>query len=43
MDRLWVAAGHPGPSLLHQVDPTKGLEDSDFHALVGWLDAVTPG
>ncbi|MFJ6067063.1 HAD domain-containing protein [Streptomyces tendae] len=43
MDRLWVAAGHPGPSLLHQVDPAKGLEDSDFHALAGWLDAVTPG
>ncbi|MFJ9859774.1 HAD domain-containing protein [Streptomyces albogriseolus] len=43
MDRLWVDAGHPGPSLLHQVDPAKGLEDSDFHALAGWLDAVTSG
>ncbi|MFI2423378.1 hypothetical protein ACH5A7_04620 [Streptomyces sp. NPDC018955] len=42
MDRLWVAAGHPGPSLLHRVDPAKGLEDADFHALARWLDAVVP-
>lgn len=37
MDRLWVAAQHPGPSLLHRVDPTKGLVDADFSALAGWL------
>ncbi|AYL36134.1 HAD domain-containing protein [Streptomyces fungicidicus] len=44
IDRLWVAAAHPGPSLLHQVDPAKGLEDSDFHTLTGWLDAASgPG
>ncbi|MFH9040092.1 HAD domain-containing protein [Streptomyces sp. NPDC017966] len=43
MDRLWVAAGHPGPSLLHRIDPAKGLEDADFHTLAGWLDAVAPG
>lgn len=42
MDRLWVAAGHPGPSLLHRADPAKGLEDADFRVLAGWLDAVTP-
>ncbi|MGC9499090.1 HAD domain-containing protein [Streptomyces sp. WG7] len=42
MDRLWVDAGHPGPSLLHQVEPAKGLEDADFCALTGWLDAVAP-
>ncbi|MGW0813945.1 HAD domain-containing protein [Streptomyces viridiviolaceus] len=42
MDRLWVAAGHPGPSLLHHVDPAKGLKDADFSALAGWLDAVAP-
>ncbi|MFJ8361665.1 HAD domain-containing protein [Streptomyces sp. NPDC093984] len=40
MDRLWVAAQHPGPSLLHRVDPTKGLVDADFSALAGWLRAV---
>lgn len=40
MDRLWVAAGHPGPSLLHHVDPAKGLEESDFCALAAWLRAV---
>ncbi|MFD8448512.1 MULTISPECIES: HAD domain-containing protein [Streptomyces] len=42
MDRHWVDAAHPGPSLLHQVDPAKGLQDADFHALAGWLDAVPP-
>ncbi|MCQ4205106.1 HAD domain-containing protein [Streptomyces sp. NPDC060311] len=40
MDRLWVDAGHPAPSLLHQVDPAKGLQDVDFRALDGWLDAL---
>lgn len=43
VDRLWVAAGHPGPSLLHRVDPAKGLRDADFHAFAEWLDAVGPG
>ncbi|MFD3619036.1 HAD domain-containing protein [Streptomyces sp. NPDC058676] len=42
MDRQWVAAGHPGPSLLHQVDPAKGLEDADFCALADWLRALAP-
>ncbi|WP_437049666.1 hypothetical protein [Streptomyces sp. enrichment culture] len=43
IDRLWVDAGHPGPSLLHRVEPAKGLVDADFRALAGWLDAVAPG
>ncbi|MET9354710.1 HAD domain-containing protein [Streptomyces sp. NPDC006617] len=43
MDRLWVDATHPGPSLLHQVEPAKGLNGADFRALAGWLDAVAPG
>ncbi|WSQ09290.1 HAD domain-containing protein [Streptomyces sp. NBC_01231] len=42
MDRQWVAAGHPGPSLLHHVDPRRGLDDADFAALAGWLHAVAP-
>ncbi len=42
MDRLWVAAGHPGPSLLHRVDPAKGLVDADFAALARWLRAAAP-
>ncbi|MET9826312.1 HAD domain-containing protein [Streptomyces sp. NPDC006349] len=42
MDRLWVEAGHPGPALLYQVDPAKGLSGADFRALAGWLDAVAP-
>ncbi|CAL9274069.1 hypothetical protein SUDANB5_02537 [Streptomyces sp. SudanB5_2050] len=42
MDRLWVDASHPGPSLLHQVEPAKGLNDTDFRVLAGWLDTVAP-
>ncbi|MEW2299087.1 HAD domain-containing protein [Streptomyces sp. NPDC006655] len=42
-DRVWVAAQHPGASLLHRVDPTKGLVDADFSALAAWLDAVGAG
>ncbi|WP_030667949.1 HAD domain-containing protein [Streptomyces cellulosae] len=41
-DRQWVAASHPGPSLLHHVDPGKGLEDADFSTLAGWLHALAP-
>ncbi|MFF7868887.1 hypothetical protein ACFZCT_20840 [Streptomyces qaidamensis] len=37
MDRLWVDASHPGPSLLHRVDPVTGLVDADFLALADWL------
>ncbi|MEU0389525.1 HAD domain-containing protein [Streptomyces chartreusis] len=42
MDHLWVDASHPGPSLLHQVEPTKGLQGADFYALAEWLHAVAP-
>ncbi|WP_420034822.1 HAD domain-containing protein [Streptomyces sp. cg28] len=37
LDRQWVAAQHPGPALLHRVDPAKGLTDGDFAALADWL------
>lgn len=40
IDRLWVDASHLGPSLLHRVDPTKGLVDADFFALADWLRSV---
>ncbi|MFI8187427.1 HAD domain-containing protein [Streptomyces sp. NPDC085946] len=40
MDRLWVADRHPGPALLHRVDPAEGLADADFSALAGWLRAL---
>ncbi|MEH0549909.1 HAD domain-containing protein [Streptomyces sp. B21-101] len=42
MDRLWVAAQHPGSSLLHRVDPSRGLTDADFSAIAQWLDTVAP-
>ncbi len=40
VDRQWVAAAHPGPALLHRVDPARGLQDSDFRALGDWLAAL---
>jgi len=36
-DRTWIAAHHPGPALLHHVDPRSGLTDHDFVALDRWL------
>ncbi|MGC5037571.1 HAD domain-containing protein [Streptomyces sp. DT190] len=42
MDRLWVAAGHPGPSLLHRVEPARGLDDTDFRALTDGLGTAAP-
>ncbi|MFD9066341.1 hypothetical protein ACFVZ3_33040 [Kitasatospora purpeofusca] len=36
-DRVWVAAHHPGPALLHRVDPRVGLTDSDYAALDSWF------
>lgn len=43
MDRLWVEGSHPGPSLLHRVDPARGLVDADFTVLADWLRCVVPG
>lgn len=40
MDRLWVDASHPAPSLLHRVEPAEGLDGTDFRVLAEWLDAV---
>ncbi|MFD9740370.1 hypothetical protein [Umezawaea sp. NPDC059074] len=36
-DRAWVAAHHPGPALLHRVDPRHGLRDADYATLGAWL------
>ncbi|MDQ1038590.1 hypothetical protein QFZ75_005006 [Streptomyces sp. V3I8] len=41
MDRLWVTAQHAGPSLLHRVDPTKGLTEADFPTFAAWLGTAT--
>ncbi|WP_420709257.1 hypothetical protein [Streptomyces sp. NRRL B-3648] len=43
MDRLWVDASHSGPSLLHRVDPVKGLVEADLSVPADWTRAVTPG
>ncbi|MET9411401.1 HAD domain-containing protein [Streptomyces sp. NPDC002935] len=42
MDRLWVAAQHEGPSLLHRVDPAVGLDEQDFSVLADWLRTAVP-
>ncbi|WP_432025054.1 hypothetical protein [Streptomyces parvus] len=36
-DRSWVAVHHPGPALLHRVEPRRGLQDSDYAVLDAWL------
>ncbi|WP_328302886.1 hypothetical protein OG389_34215 [Streptomyces sp. NBC_00435] len=36
-DRRWVSAHHPGPALLHRVDPREGLGNADFAVLDAWL------
>ncbi|MBD0712434.1 MULTISPECIES: hypothetical protein [unclassified Streptomyces] len=41
-DRTWVAAHHPGPALLHRVDPGRGLMAEDFAGLTGWDGAREP-
>ncbi|MGA5249911.1 HAD domain-containing protein [Streptomyces pseudogriseolus] len=40
VDRQWVAAAHPGPALLHRVDPARGLQESDFRTIREWLAAL---
>lgn len=37
VDRAWVARHHPGPALLHRVDPVTGLTAADFTVLGSWL------
>lgn len=37
VDRAWVAAHHPGEGLLHRVDPSCGLTDSDLTIVEEWL------
>ncbi|MER7772020.1 HAD domain-containing protein [Kitasatospora sp. NPDC096140] len=36
-DRRWVAAHSPARTLLHRVDPQRGLTEEDFTALGTWL------
>ncbi|MFE6050358.1 HAD domain-containing protein [Kitasatospora sp. NPDC056446] len=39
-DRRWVAAHSPARTLLHRVDPQRGLTEADFDALESWLRAA---
>ncbi|MFC6595831.1 hypothetical protein [Kitasatospora paranensis] len=39
-DRVHVAAHHPGPALLHRVDPARGLTDADLEAIGAWLQTA---
>ncbi|MER5434324.1 HAD domain-containing protein [Streptomyces sp. NPDC002588] len=41
-DRVWVAARHPGPALLHRVDHRRGLTDADLAAVEAWVSGM-PG
>ncbi|WP_328451004.1 hypothetical protein OG780_22900 [Streptomyces sp. NBC_00386] len=42
VDRLWVAAQHERPCLLHRVSPSEGLTDTDFATLTNWLRTTLP-
>jgi hypothetical protein len=37
VDRLGVTVNHPGPALLHRVDPLAGLTGADFAEVRNWL------
>ncbi|MFG2130176.1 hypothetical protein ACGFNV_20530 [Streptomyces sp. NPDC048751] len=39
-DDTYVAAHHPGPALLHHVDPRIGLRDDDFTALARFASGL---
>ncbi|MDG6107178.1 hypothetical protein Daura_32585 [Dactylosporangium aurantiacum] len=39
-DRDWVAAHHPGPALLHAVDPGRGLTRDDVTVIARWLTSL---
>ena len=36
-DQRWVRTRHPGPALLHRVDPLAGLTGEDFSVIRRWL------
>ncbi|MYU25641.1 HAD domain-containing protein [Streptomyces sp. SID8352] len=40
VDRLWVAAEHPGAALLHRVEPHVGLTGRDFDVIRRWVREV---
>ncbi|OWA15120.1 hypothetical protein B9W61_35605 [Streptomyces sp. CS057] len=40
IDRAWVAVHHPGPALLHRVDPRRGPADHDYTVVGAWLRGV---
>jgi hypothetical protein len=43
-DRAWAGAHHPGPALLHRVDPRQGLTERDYATVASWLrEQAGPG
>jgi hypothetical protein len=40
-DRDWVSVRHPGPALLHQVDPWLGLTEADFVVVEEWVRGLS--
>ncbi|WP_436850931.1 hypothetical protein [Streptomyces hokutonensis] len=40
LDDDFVTDNHPGPALLHHVNPRLGLREGDFAALAGFAVAV---
>ncbi|QXJ20295.1 hypothetical protein AGRA3207_000983 [Actinomadura graeca] len=36
-DRTWASAHHPGPSLLHTINPESGITQADYRTIEKWL------
>ncbi|MGW1540894.1 hypothetical protein ACWCPM_11750 [Streptomyces sp. NPDC002309] len=43
LDQAYVRTHHPGPGLLHHVDPRVGLRADDFRALAGFARVLAEG
>ncbi|WP_069109885.1 HAD domain-containing protein [Jiangella alba] len=41
-DRWWIEFEHPGPALLHKVDPAVGLTAADIAFIETWLRGARP-
>ncbi|MEU6721315.1 HAD domain-containing protein [Nonomuraea sp. NPDC046802] len=39
-DRAWVSVHHPGPALLQRINPSSGITEADYRALLAWLRSI---
>ncbi|MDH6136333.1 hypothetical protein P3T37_005758 [Kitasatospora sp. MAA4] len=41
-DRAWTTDHHPGPALLHKIDPLLGIQPTDLATLNNWANGLPP-